>query len=89
MILLISNSISLYSGFFKYNINVLCLCCVRIHYIDIRKRVSVSDLGTQQSRKSSYNPWADRRSSTMDDAFTDQLLFDIAFGQYGAWCVRA
>jgi AMP deaminase len=54
---------------------------------DIRKRVSVSDLGTQQSRKSSYNPWADRRSSTMDDAFTDQLLFDIAYGQYGA-CVR-
>ncbi|XP_022172918.1 AMP deaminase 2 isoform X2 [Myzus persicae] len=49
---------------------------------DIRKRVSVSDLGTQQSRKSSYNPWADRRSSTMDDAFTDQLLFDIAYGQY-------
>jgi AMP deaminase len=38
--------------------------------------------GTQQSRKSSYNPWADRRSSTMDDAFTDQLLFDIAYGQY-------
>ncbi|XP_016659475.1 AMP deaminase 2 isoform X2 [Acyrthosiphon pisum] len=49
---------------------------------DIQKRVSVSDLGTQQSRKSSYNPWADRRSSTMDDAFTDQLLFDIAYGQY-------
>ncbi|CAI6354608.1 unnamed protein product [Macrosiphum euphorbiae] len=49
---------------------------------DIRKRVSVSDLGTTQSRKSSYNPWADRRSSTMDDAFTDQLLFDIAYGQY-------
>ncbi|XP_015363803.1 PREDICTED: AMP deaminase 2 isoform X2 [Diuraphis noxia] len=38
--------------------------------------------GTQQSRKSSYNPWADRRSSTMDDAFTDQLLFDIAYCQY-------
>ncbi|CAH1731601.1 unnamed protein product [Aphis gossypii] len=38
--------------------------------------------GTPQSRKSSYNPWADRRSSTMDDAFTDQLLFDIAYGQY-------
>ncbi|XP_026820419.1 AMP deaminase 2 isoform X2 [Rhopalosiphum maidis] len=38
--------------------------------------------GTTQSRKSSYNPWADRRSSTMDDAFTDQLLFDIAYGQY-------
>ncbi|XP_050437647.1 AMP deaminase 2-like isoform X2 [Adelges cooleyi] len=34
------------------------------------------------SSKSSYNPWADRRSSTMDDAFTDQLLFDIASGEY-------
>ncbi|XP_025418247.1 AMP deaminase 2 isoform X3 [Sipha flava] len=38
--------------------------------------------GTKESKKSSYNPWADRRSSTMDDAFTDQLLFDIASGQY-------
>lgn len=65
----------------------MCVCVVCIMCTDIRKRVSVSDLGTvgtQQSRKSSYNPWADRRSSTMDDAFTDQLLFDIAYGQYGA-----
>lgn len=51
--------------------------------IDIRKRASVSDLEIQQSRKA-YNPWADRRSSTMDDEFTDQLLFDIAYSQYGA-----
>ncbi|XP_050526519.1 AMP deaminase 2 isoform X2 [Daktulosphaira vitifoliae] len=47
--------------------------------LDLQRRSSTH---RRPSTKSSYNPWADRRSSTMDDAFTDQLLFDIASGEY-------